>query len=100
MLDSGASAHMVGDVNLVSNLQKVSPIAIGLSNGDCTVARDMGSVNLGDRTKLDNVLYVPNLNCSLVSISKLCKQLNCIVTYFDEFCSIQNQTSRTLIGVD
>ena len=39
MLDIGASAHMVGDVNLVSNLQRVSPIAIGLPNGDCTVAR-------------------------------------------------------------
>ena len=81
MLDSGASAHMVGDVNLVSNLQRISPIAIGLPNGDYTVACDIGSVALGDGIKLDNVLYVPNLNCNLVSISKLCKQLNCAITY-------------------
>jgi len=73
MLDSGASAHMVGDVKLVSNLRQVSPIAIGLPNGDCTVARNVGSVTLGDDIKLDNVLYVPNLNCNLVSVSKLCK---------------------------
>jgi len=99
MLDSRALGHMVGDVNLIRNLQRVSPIAIGLPNGDCTVDRDVGLVKLGDGIKLDNILYVPNLNCNLVSI-KLCKQLNCVVTYFDEFCVIQDRTSRTLIGVD
>ena len=77
MLDSGASAHMVCDVNLVSNLQRISPTAIRLPSGDCTVAREVGSVTLGDGIKLDNVLCVPNLNFNLVSISKLCKQLNC-----------------------
>ena len=89
---------MVGDVNLVSNLQRVSPIAIGLPNGDCTVARDVGLVNLGDEIKLDNVLYVPNLNCNLVSESKLYKQLNCAMTYLNDFCVIRDRTSRTLIG--
>ena len=98
MLDSGASAHMVGDVKLVSNLQKISPIVIGLPNGDCIVASDVGSVVLGDGIKLNNVLYVPNLNCNLVSVSKLCKQLNCAMTYFDDYCVIQDRTSRTLIG--
>ena len=88
MLDSRASAHMVGNANLVHNLQKISSIAIGLPNGDYTVARDVGSVILEDVIKLDNELYVPNLNCNLVSISKLCKQLNCAVTYFDDFCVI------------
>ena len=56
MLDSGASAHMVGDAKLVYNLKKISPIAIGLPNDDYTVARDVGSVTLGDKIKLDNVL--------------------------------------------
>ena len=97
MLDSGASTHMVGDVKLVRNLRQVSPIAIGLPNGDCTVARNVGSVTLGDDIKLDNVLYVPNLNCNLVAISKLCKQLNCAVTYFNDCCVIQDRTSRTLL---
>ena len=85
MLDSGASAHMLADVNLVSNLQRVSPIAIGLLNCDYSVACDVGSVNLGDGIKLDNVLYVPNLNCNLISMFKLCKQLNCAVTYLKNF---------------
>ena len=58
MLDSGVSAHMVCDINLVSNLQRISPTAIGLPNSDYTMARDTGSVTLGDGIKLDNVLYL------------------------------------------
>ena len=73
MLDNGASTHMVGDVKLVSNLQKISRIAIGLPNGDCTVALNAGLMALGDGIKLDNVLCVLNSDCNLVSVSKLCK---------------------------
>ena len=85
MLHSGASAHMVSDVTLVSNLQNISPIVIG-------------SVAIRDEIKLDDVFYVPNLNCNLSSVSKLCKQLNCTMIYFDEFIVIQDRISRSLIG--
>ena len=43
---------------------------------------------------------MPNLKCHLISSSKLCKQLNCAVAYFDDFYVIQDCTLRTLIGVD
>ena len=88
MLDSGALAHMAGEVSLMKNLEKISPIAIGLPNGACTMAHEKGSVALGDHIELDNVLYVPNLSYNHVYISKLCKLLNCGVTYFDDFCVI------------
>ena len=54
--------------------------------------------SLGENLQLENVLYVPNLKCNLVSISKLCEQFNCAVTYFDDFCVIQDHTLRILIG--
>ena len=44
-----------------------------------------------------NVLYVPKLNCNLVSISKLCKQLNCAVTFYDNSCVIQDRILKTPI---
>ena len=59
MLDSGASAPMVGDANLVHNFQKISLIAIGLPNGDCTMVRDVGSTTLGDGIKLDTCYMCP-----------------------------------------
>jgi len=73
MLDSGASCHMVGDKTMLSDVQKIAPMAIGLPNGEHTMAREMGLTSLGENLQLENVLYVPNLKCNLISISKLCK---------------------------
>ena len=98
MLDSGASCHMAGDVSMMDKVERIAPVAIGLPNGRHIVASEKGSVALGGGLKLENVLCVPKLNCNLVSISKLCKQLNYAVMYFDDFCVIQDRTSRTLIG--
>jgi len=51
------------------------------------------------KLKLDNVLFVPSFTCNLVSIARLCKDLNCAVTFFDNFCVLQDHTLRTRIGV-
>jgi len=64
------------------------------------MASKKGTVALGEGMKLDNYFYMPKLNCNLVIVSKLCKQLNCAITYFDDFCVIQDRSpSRTLIRV-
>jgi len=89
---------MVGDKAMLSNVQKIAPVTIGLPNGAHTIAIEIGLSSLGENLQLENVLYVPNLKCNLVSISKLCKQFNYAVTYFDDFCVIQDCTLRILIG--
>ena len=99
MFDSGASCHMTGDLNLIHEIKKIDSIAIGMPNGTHTLASQEGSVVLDERIKLDKVLYVPSLKCNLVSIAKLCKELNCSVTFYDDFCVLQDRTSRTPIGV-
>lgn len=99
MLDSGASCHMAGDVFMMDMVEKIATTAIGLPNGTYTMASEKGSVALGEGLKLAKVICVCKFNCFLVSVSKLCKQLNCTITYFDYFCVIQDHTSRTLIGL-
>ena len=66
---------MVGDVSLLTKVKDITPVAIGLPDGTYTVAKEQGSVALEQGLKLKNILHVPKLNCNLVSISKLCKQL-------------------------
>ena len=88
---------MTGNASVMDKIEKIAPVAVGLPNGTYTVAREKDSVVLGKGIQLDNVLRVPKLNCNLISVSKLCKQLNCAVTYFDDFCVIQDRTSRTPI---
>jgi len=60
--------------------------SIGLPNRTLVFARKEGSATLNNRLKLNNVLYVLSLKCNLISITKLCKELNCSVTFFDNFC--------------
>ena len=49
--------------------------------------------------KLTNVLYVPKLNCNLISVSQMMNELKCVVQFIDKLCVVWDRISRTLIGV-
>ena len=99
LIDSGASCHMTGDLKIMNEAQNIEPIAIGLPNGLIALASKQGSVALGKNLALRKLLYVPNLNCNLMSVAKLVKELNCTVTFCNDFCILQDCTSRTPIGL-
>ena len=98
ILDTGASHHMTGDINLLINLEDISSCKIGFADGSSTVAKKIGVLPLSDRISLYGVLYVPDLNCSLISVAKLLKQSNCFAFFTDTLCILQDRCSRTLIG--
>ena len=85
MIDSGASKHMTEDLYLLKNTGVISPIIIDLPSGDQTIAIKQGSVALGSLV-LSDVFYVPKLSCNLISAARVSIELNCIVTFFDDFC--------------
>jgi len=85
MFDSRASCHMTGGPKMMHETKKISSISVALPNGTHTIANDEGSMTLGQRIQLHKVLYVPSLKCNLISVAKLCKELNCNVTFFDIF---------------
>ncbi|KAJ3708504.1 hypothetical protein LUZ61_012209 [Rhynchospora tenuis] len=99
ILDSGASHHMTGDFACLQNVCAVNPTTVGLPNGEQTVAKHEGDVVLSEGFVLERVLYVPSLECNLVSISKLVSTKNCLVTFTNELCLVQDHSTRTLIGV-
>ena len=82
MFDSEGACHMIRDLNVTQETEQISPISIGLLNGTYIIPIKEGSVMLGKRIELNKVLYVVSLTCSLISIGKLCKELNCSVTFF------------------
>lgn len=45
-----------------------------------------------------DVLHVPNLSCNLLSMSKLTRDLNCLVYFTPSTCIFQDQISRKRIG--
>lgn len=47
LLDWGASRHMIGILEFLSHIQRISPCFIGLPNGSQTIANFEGIVKLG-----------------------------------------------------
>ncbi|CAA7055108.1 unnamed protein product [Microthlaspi erraticum] len=58
----------------------------------------MGVFPLSKEIVLPKVLYVPNLNCTLISMAKLLKHTNCFAMVTDTICVLQDRFTRTMIG--
>ena len=57
-----------------------------------------GSINLTQDLPLSSVLYVPKLDCNLLSISKLTRDLNCVTKFYPNLCEFQAVDSGKVIG--
>ncbi|KAL2933792.1 Retrovirus-related Pol polyprotein from transposon TNT 1-94 [Bienertia sinuspersici] len=99
IIDTGASNHMSGNVDLFVDLYDISSEPVGLPNGKSTTATKEGRIKLSDSLYLDNVLYVPALNCNLLSVSQLLEKQQFLVLFTNKLCVIQDRSLRNLIGV-
>lgn len=80
------------------NVKNITNTLVGLSDGkDATTIKE-GSVILDGGLRLNNVLFVPQLNCNLISVTQLIDDSDCIVQITNALCVIQAQTTRALIG--
>ncbi|KAH9659404.1 retrovirus-related pol polyprotein from transposon RE1 [Citrus sinensis] len=57
ILDTGASRHMTGSRELMTDLQNIGLSPIGLPNGTCSHAQCEGTVEFGNNLRLNHVLY-------------------------------------------
>ncbi|KAF2904494.1 hypothetical protein ILUMI_01677 [Ignelater luminosus] len=77
ILDSGASEHMVNRLEYFYKLEDLEiPVQITIAkDGEHLIAKKCGYIKMyaenGRIIKVDKVLYVPNLKCNLMSVSKL-----------------------------
>jgi len=69
IIDTGTSNHMTRNLNHMYELRDIQSFPVGLPNGQHTTTIKEGSVVLYVGLKLTNVLYVPKLNCNLISVS-------------------------------
>ena len=58
-----------------------------------------GMVHLTSKLILNNVLFVPELNCNLILIAQLVNDNFCEVKFTKQLCVIWNFTTRSSIGV-
>jgi len=90
---------MEGHLKKLSKVQDMQPILIDIPNGENSIETKSGLVHLNSKIVLYDVLFVPGLNCNLISIAQLINELFCTVTSTHKLCVIQDHSMRTSIGV-
>ncbi|RVW87496.1 hypothetical protein CK203_036334 [Vitis vinifera] len=72
--------------------------AVRIADGSLSKVAGTGSVVLSRDLTLNSVLLVPNLDCNLLSISKLTKEKRCITNFSSTHCEFQDLDSGKTIG--
>ena len=55
-------------------------------------------MKISNSIMLKDVLYVPDFKVNLLSISKLTQALDCVATFYPDYCVVQDLTTRKTIG--
>lgn len=79
ILDTGASHHMTGNLELLSDMRSMSPVLIILADGNKRVAVSEGTVRLGSHLILKSVFYVKELESDLISVGQMMDENHCVV---------------------
>ena len=98
IIDTGCNHHVTGDLTYLTDLSNITSCSVGLPDGQDVVSSKEGTVKLTDKIILQHVLYVPKLDCNLISVSQLSDDLNCEVITNSDLCAIQDRHTRKVIG--
>lgn len=99
ILDSGASHHMTPLFSILKEAKRLdNPFYITVPTGNTVLVEKMGNIQIDECIELKNLRHVPEFNCNLISIHKLTRDSDCIVTYHSNWCEIQDRTLKRTIG--
>ncbi|KAK2452382.1 putative mitochondrial protein [Trifolium repens] len=99
IVDSGASDHMTGDKSLFHHYSPCyDGMSVKIADGTLSKVAGTGSIILSEDIELKSVLHVPNLDCNLLSVSKLTHDLNCVAKLVSNLCEFQTLDSGRTIG--
>ena len=87
IVDSGASNHMTGDSSVFHNYTpSFENNTVRIADGTSSKVAGIGTVIISKDITLNSVLFVPNLDCNLLSISKITRDLNCVTKFNSNIC--------------
>ena len=98
IIDSGATHHVCHDKNLFLNLTESMNTSVTLPTGFGVKITGIGTVKLSDLMVLKNVLYIPDFQLNLLSVSQLTKDLGYRVSFDENSCMIQDHIKGLMIG--
>ena len=99
-LHLGASDHISSNKDFFSSLIFLSPLpTIALANGSQTIAKGIGSVCPLPSLPFTSILYVLDFPFNLIFISKLTRDLHCVLTFSHNSVTLQDRSTRKTIGI-
>lgn len=100
IIDSGATDHITCSRELIEEEKGAgNQLPVQIPNGQNLAVKSIGKANLPNGLRINKVLYIPDFKCNLLSVSKLTKENNCVIMFFERGCLIQDSCTRSLIGV-
>lgn len=67
-MDTGATHHVTGKFSLLCDAHKIKGCPVGLLDDSFAEVTHEGDVILPGNLKLYTIIFVPNLDCNLISI--------------------------------
>ena len=100
ILDTGASDHISGNKDFFSFLTFLSPLlTITLAKGSQTIAKGIGSTCPLPFLPLTSVLYVLDFLFNLIFISKLTRDLHCVLIFSHNSITLQDRSTGKTISI-
>ncbi|KNA02797.1 hypothetical protein SOVF_215280, partial [Spinacia oleracea] len=101
IIDSGASDHICCDSRLFSGYDVVNGLdnTITIPDGSKIKITHMGTVKVNEHITLKNVLFVPGFQFNLISVTKLCSDMNCSVVFTSDTCVLQGPSLTAPIAL-
>lgn len=95
----GASDHMIGCESMFySYVPSPGNHKIRVADGSYSIVAGIGSIRLSPKIVLKFVLHVPSLSYNLLSVSKITKDLNCVIQFSLSVCVFQDLIFGKKIG--
>ncbi|KAM1078563.1 hypothetical protein ACFX15_025113 [Malus domestica] len=97
VIDSGATDH-ISSLSLTNATSNPPLPPVALPNGTRVPINSIGTYNFGSQISLYNVLGIASFLINLISVSRITRSLRCSVTFYPDFCILQDLETRTMIG--
>jgi len=99
IVETGAKHHTCYDINWFTTYRDIEPISVNLPNGNTVQALCKRKVKISENLHIHYVLYLPDFVVNLISVSKLCKEQDCNVTFETDQCVIHERKDSTRAGL-
>ena len=98
ILDTRATHHMTGQLELLEDVRDITPVSIMLPAGADVVTLKQGTVRLTSQFSLKNVFFVNGFHTYLISLGQLLTDNYLVGQVTDRLVVLQDRVTRMLIG--